>query len=128
LTRSSAKRRPEIPCFSSRCEASFNGMSWAGICSRFQLYPRGILIAEQQRVLRSAESRRFVSVSGLHVSSVERPSWVPVPRQQFVELGHGVAGDHSFEHVFEIGEGLDVVELRGSEKGGNKSPPIATAI
>jgi len=39
---------------------------------------------------------------------------LPIPRHQLVDLmGLGPAGDHAFEDILEIGEGLDVIEAAG---------------
>ena len=52
----------------------------------------------------------------------------PVPGQQVVEPAHGMAVGHALEHVLEIGEGLDVVELGGGEEGGDGRPAVGAAI
>ena len=43
----------------------------------------------------------------------------PVPGQEVVELAHVVPVGHALKHVFEIGEGLDVIELGGCDEGGS---------
>src|SRR5215469_1509786 len=59
---------------------------------------------------------------------MERPRWLPVPRQKLIEPGRRMAINHSFEHISEIGEGLEVIELgRGNERSDN-GPAIAAAV
>ena len=46
----------------------------------------------------------------------------PVPRKQAVELGGlGISGDNALQHVCEIGQRIDAVQLgRGDERGGDR--------
>jgi hypothetical protein len=71
---------------------------------------------------------KIVSVAWLHVRLVERPRWLPVPRQQLIEPARRMALNHSFEHISEIGKGLDVVELGRGEKRSDNGPAIAAAV
>ena len=54
--------------------------------------------------------------------------WLPVPGQQVIEPAHRVAVRHAMQHVLEIGEGLDVVELCGGYEGANGRPSAAAAV
>ncbi len=60
--------------------------------------------------------------------SVESGRGPPVPRQKVVEAAHGVAAGHAREHVLEIGEGLDVVELGGGYEGAHGRPAVGAAV
>ena len=52
----------------------------------------------------------------------------PIPRQQIVEPAHGVAVCHALEHVFKVGERLDIVEFGSGDEGADGAPADATAI
>src|SRR5438874_1314416 len=53
---------------------------------------------------------------------------LPVPGQQIVEAAHWMAAGHAFQHVLEVGKGLDLVELGGGDEGANGCPSGATAV
>ena len=59
---------------------------------------------------------------------MEGPRWFPVPRQKLIEPARRMALNHSFEHISEIGEGLDVVELGRGEERSDNGPAIAAAV
>src|ERR1700737_2255808 len=59
---------------------------------------------------------------------MERARWLPVPRQELVDLARGMAPLHSSEHISEIGEGLEVVELGRGEERSDNGPAIAAAV
>src|SRR6267154_5856189 len=52
----------------------------------------------------------------------------PVPGQQIVKPAHWMSAGHAFQHVLEIGEGLDLVELGGSDEGADGCPSGAAAV
>src|SRR5258708_10373094 len=52
----------------------------------------------------------------------------PVPGQQIVKPAHWMSAGHAFQHVLEIGEGLDLVELGGSDEGAGGYPSGASAV
>ena len=52
----------------------------------------------------------------------------PVPRQEIVDTIGGMAVRHALEHVFEVGVGLDPVELCRGEKRGDDGPSIRAAV
>ncbi len=54
--------------------------------------------------------------------------WRPVPRQEIIETLHGMAFGHALEHVFEVGVGLDVVELCRGDEGADRCPSHCAAI
>ncbi len=39
-----------------------------------------------------------------------------------------MAARHAFEHVVEVGEGVDVVELGGGNEGANRGPAVGTPV
>ncbi len=53
---------------------------------------------------------------------------LPVPGEEVVEACHGVAARHALENVFQVGIGLDVVELRGRDERGDDRPTIGAAV
>jgi pimeloyl-ACP methyl ester carboxylesterase len=52
----------------------------------------------------------------------------PVPRQQFIEAAHGMSAGHALQHILEVGEWLDVVELRVADEGADRCPACGAAI
>src|SRR5258708_10899714 len=52
----------------------------------------------------------------------------PIPGQQIVKPAHWMSAGHAFQRVFEIGEGLDLVELGGSDEGADGCPSGAAAV
>jgi hypothetical protein len=60
--------------------------------------------------------------------SVQRGRRAPVPRHQLVDAARWIPAGHTFEHVGEVGEGFDVVELGGGDEGANRCPALSTAI
>ena len=50
------------------------------------------------------------------------------PGQKLVDLAVGVAVDDPCEHVSEIAERLDAVELAGLDERGNDSPVLSTSV
>jgi len=50
-----------------------------------------------------------------------------IPRQQFVEPIDGVIRD-ALEHVVQVGEGLDVVELGGADEGVERRGALSAGI
>src|SRR5258706_8550926 len=52
----------------------------------------------------------------------------PVPGQQIVEAAHWMSAGHAFQHVLEIGEGLDLVELGGGDEGAEGCPSGAAPV
>ena len=75
---------------------------------------------------------------GQHLSAGKRPFLTrgssggfqpgPIPLQQLVELAHRIAIGQTFQHVSEIGERLDVVELGGRDEGTNRCPARSSAV
>src|SRR6516165_7741846 len=59
---------------------------------------------------------------------MERPRWLPVPWQKLIEPARRMAVDHSFKHISEIGEGLEVVELGCGEERSYNGPALAAAV
>ena len=60
--------------------------------------------------------------------SVEGGGWTPVPGQEVIEAVHGMPNGHALEHVLEIGEWLDVIELGGGDERADSRPALSTAI
>ena len=54
--------------------------------------------------------------------------WRAVPGQEVVKAASGMAVAHALEHVFEIGIGLDVVELCRGDEGTDHGPSLCAAI
>ena len=52
----------------------------------------------------------------------------PIPGQQLIQPARRVALGHALEDVAEIGEGLDVVEFCGGDKGADGSPSLSAAV
>lgn len=59
--------------------------------------------------------------------SVDGDWRAPIPRQEFVELAHRVTAGYALEHVLEIGEGLDIVELGGGDERANGRSALGVA-
>ena len=51
-----------------------------------------------------------------------------VPRQQFVDAAYRVASGDGFQGCLEIGEGFDIVDLRGRDEGGDPAPSPGTFV
>src|SRR5712675_1833637 len=52
----------------------------------------------------------------------------PVPGQQIVKAAHWMTAGHAFQRVLEVGEGLDLVELGGSDERADGCPSGAAAV
>ncbi len=59
---------------------------------------------------------------------IDRGFGRPVPGQEIVEPAHGMTVSHALEHVFEVGERLDVIELCCGDKRANGGPACAAAV
>jgi hypothetical protein len=52
----------------------------------------------------------------------------PIPGQEFIEPGHWMAAGHAFQHVLEVGEGLDVIEFCSGDEGTDRRPAGRAAV
>jgi len=62
-------------------------------------------------------------------SGADRTGRLPGPRQEHIEpVALGATRDDALEHVLEVGERLDAVELRGCHQAGDDRPVPGSAI
>jgi hypothetical protein len=54
--------------------------------------------------------------------------WLPIPWQEIVEPVHFVAVDHALEHVSEVGERFDVIELCRGDEGTDSGPSLCATV
>ena len=64
-----------------------------------------------------------------HRNRFDRTRWSPVPGEQLLKLvALGATGDQTFEHVGQIGERIDAVQLCCADQGQSDSPMIGGAV
>src|ERR1700746_3666378 len=90
---------------------AIDGSKFKAVNNRDKNFTRAKVERRRAQLEESVARYLSVSVHFLHVVSVQRGRWAPVPRQKLVEAAHWVPIGHTFEHIPEICEGLDVIEL-----------------
>ena len=64
-----------------------------------------------------------------HGDRVDHTGWSPVPGEQLLKLvALGAPGDQTFEHVGQIGERIDAVQLCCADQGQSDSPMLGGAV